>query len=164
MASSIATPAFFPKSSERAVEAAVELRGVSKRFYYYEHRTSSLREWFIRRVLRRPLHIRRAEFTLRDFNLRIAPGQTVAFVGRTGSGKSTLINLIPRIIDAPPGTVLVDGVSVRDYRLAKLRSCIGYVPQETFLFSETLSENIAFGVEHAERRQIEWAADVAGLM
>ena len=104
------------------------------------------------------------EPVLHDINLRIAPGQTVAFVGRTGSGKSTLINLIPRIIDAPPGTVLVDGVSVRDYRLAKLRSCIGYVPQETFLFSETLSENIAFGVEHAERRQIEWAADVAGLM
>ena len=104
------------------------------------------------------------EPVLHDINLRIAPGQTVAFVGRTGSGKSTLVNLIPRIIDAPPGTVLVDGISVRDYPLAKLRSCIGYVPQETFLFSETLAENIAFGVEHAERRQIEWAADVAGLM
>ena len=101
---------------------------------------------------------------LRDIDLRIAPGQTVAFVGRTGSGKSTLVNLIPRVTDAPEGTVLVDGVPVRDYRLAKLRSSIGYVPQETFLFSETLAENIAFGVEHAERRQIEWAADVAGLM
>jgi ATP-binding cassette subfamily B protein len=101
---------------------------------------------------------------LRDINLRIAPGQTVAFVGRTGSGKSTLVNLIPRLIEAPEETVLVDGVSVRDYRLEKLRSSIGYVPQETFLFSETLAENIAFGVEHAERRQIEWAADVAGLM
>ena len=101
---------------------------------------------------------------LRNINLRIAPGQTVAFVGRTGSGKSTLVNLIPRLIEAPEGTVLVDGVSVRDYRLAKLRASIGYVPQETFLFSETLAENIAFGVEHAERRQIEWAADVAGLM
>jgi len=101
---------------------------------------------------------------LRDINLRIAPGQTVAFVGRTGSGKSTLVNLIPRLIEAPEGTVLVDGVSVRDYPLAKLRASIGYVPQETFLFSETLAENIAFGVEHTERRQIEWAADVAGLM
>jgi len=101
---------------------------------------------------------------LRDINLLIAPGQTVAFVGRTGSGKSTLVNLIPRVVEAPAGTVLIDGVSVRDYRLAKLRSSIGYVPQETFLFSETLAENIAFGVEHAERRQIEWAADVAGLM
>src|SRR6266849_2097443 len=104
------------------------------------------------------------EIVLHDINLRIAPGQTVAFVGRTGSGKSTLVNLIPRVADAPEGTVLVDGISVRDYRLAKLRSSIGYVPQETFLFSETLAENIAFGVEHAERRQIEWAADVAGLM
>ncbi|HEX3281881.1 MAG TPA: ABC transporter ATP-binding protein [Pyrinomonadaceae bacterium] len=101
---------------------------------------------------------------LREINLRIAPGQTVAFVGRTGSGKSTLVNLIPRLIEAPEETVLVDGVSVRAYCLAKLRSSIGYVPQETFLFSETLAENIAFGVEHAERRQIEWAADVAGLM
>src|SRR5882724_8840836 len=104
------------------------------------------------------------EPVLRDINLRIAPGQTVAFVGRTGSGKSTLVNLIPRVAEAPAGTVLIDGVSVRDYRLAKLRSSIGYVPQETFLFSETLAENIAFGVKHAERRQIEWAADVAGLM
>ncbi|MGI8836286.1 MAG: ABC transporter ATP-binding protein [Pyrinomonadaceae bacterium] len=104
------------------------------------------------------------EPVLRDINLRIAPGQTVAFVGRTGSGKSTLVNLIPRLVEAPKETVLVDGVSVRDYRLARLRSSIGYVPQETFLFSETLAENIAFGVEHAERRQIEWAADVAGLM
>ncbi|HXL82458.1 MAG TPA: ABC transporter ATP-binding protein [Pyrinomonadaceae bacterium] len=104
------------------------------------------------------------EIVLRDIDLRIAPGQTVAFVGRTGSGKSTLVNLIPRVVDAPEGTVFIDGISVRDYRLAKLRSSIGYVPQETFLFSETLAENIAFGVEHAERRQIEWAADVAGLM
>ena len=104
------------------------------------------------------------EPVLRDINLLIAPGQTVAFVGRTGSGKSTLVNLISRLVEAPEGTVLVDGVSVRDYHLAKLRSSIGYVPQETFLFSETLAENIAFGVEHAERRQIEWAADVAGLM
>jgi len=106
----------------------------------------------------------KGEIVLREINLHIAPGQTVAFVGRTGSGKSTLVNLIPRVVDAPEGTVLVDGISVRDYRLAKLRSSIGYVPQETFLFSETLAENIAFGVEHAERRQIEWAADVAGLM
>jgi ATP-binding cassette, subfamily B, multidrug efflux pump len=104
------------------------------------------------------------EPVLRDINLRIAPGQTVAFVGRTGSGKSTLVNLIPRVAEAPAGAVLIDRVSVRDYPLARLRSSIGYVPQETFLFSETLAENIAFGVEHGERRQIEWAADVAGLM
>ncbi|HEV2884881.1 MAG TPA: ABC transporter ATP-binding protein [Pyrinomonadaceae bacterium] len=100
---------------------------------------------------------------LSDINLKIPAGQTVAFVGRTGSGKSTLVNLIPRAIEAPPGTVLVDGVSVRDYPLAQLRSSIGYVPQETFLFSDSLAENIAFGVNDDERPKTEWAADVAGL-
>jgi ATP-binding cassette subfamily B protein len=100
---------------------------------------------------------------LRDINLTIEAGQTVAFVGRTGSGKSTLMNLVPRVVEAPPGTVFVDGVSVRDYPLAQLRRAIGYVPQETFLFSETLAENIAFGVEKAERAEVEWAAEIAGL-
>jgi len=100
---------------------------------------------------------------LKDINLAIPAGQIVAFVGRTGSGKSTLINLIPRVTEAPAETILVDGVSVQDYPLSQLRSSIGYVPQETFLFSDTLAENIAFGVEKAERSQIEWAADVAGL-
>jgi ATP-binding cassette, subfamily B, multidrug efflux pump len=103
------------------------------------------------------------ELVLRNINLTIAAGKTVAFVGRTGSGKSTLVNLIPRVIEAPEGTVLVDGFSVREYPLAQLRSSIGYVPQETFLFSDTLAENIAFGTESADRKQIEWAADIAGL-
>jgi ATP-binding cassette subfamily B protein len=100
---------------------------------------------------------------LHDINLTIEAGQTVAFVGRTGSGKSTLANLIPRLIEAPPGTVLIDDYSVRDYPLAQLRASIGYVPQETFLFSDTLEENIAFGVERAERAEVEWAAEIAGL-
>ncbi|MFN2454375.1 MAG: ABC transporter ATP-binding protein [Pyrinomonadaceae bacterium] len=100
---------------------------------------------------------------LRDINLTIEAGQTVAFVGRTGSGKSSLMNFIPRLLEAPPDTVFVDGVSVRDYPLAQLRASIGYVPQETFLFSERLAENIAFGVEKAERAEIEWAAEIAGL-
>jgi ATP-binding cassette subfamily B protein len=100
---------------------------------------------------------------LRDINLTIPTGLIVAFVGRTGSGKSTLVNLISRIIEAPPDTVFVDGISVRDYSLSQLRSSIGYVPQETFLFSDTLEQNIAFGVEHSERKQVEWSADVAGL-
>ncbi|MGZ8836616.1 MAG: ABC transporter ATP-binding protein [Pyrinomonadaceae bacterium] len=100
---------------------------------------------------------------LRDINLTIEEGQTVAFVGRTGSGKSTLVNLIPRVIDAPEGSVFIDGVSVRDYPLNQLRSAVGYVPQETFLFSDSLSRNIAFGHEDAAPAQIEMAAEVAGL-
>jgi ATP-binding cassette subfamily B multidrug efflux pump len=103
------------------------------------------------------------EPVLRDINLTIRAGRTVAFVGRTGSGKSTLVNLISRIVEAPPDTVFVDDISVRDYSLAQLRSAIGYIPQETFLFSDTLAENIAFGVEKAEPARIEAAADVAGL-
>jgi len=103
------------------------------------------------------------EPVLRDINLIISAGQIVAFVGRTGSGKSTLVNLIARVVEAPEDTVLVDNVSVRDYPLAQLRSSIGYVPQETFLFSDTLAENIGFGVDQFNRKQIEWAADVAGL-
>ncbi|HUS11185.1 MAG TPA: ATP-binding cassette domain-containing protein, partial [Pyrinomonadaceae bacterium] len=104
-----------------------------------------------------------AEPVLRDINLTIPAGMTVAFVGRTGSGKSTLVSLISRIIEAPRDTVFVDGVPVRDYSLEQLRSSVGYVPQETFLFSDTLAENIAFGVEKTSPPQVEWAADVAGL-
>jgi ATP-binding cassette subfamily B multidrug efflux pump len=104
-----------------------------------------------------------AEPVLSDINLTIEAGQTVAFVGRTGSGKSTLISLIPRLVEARPGSIFIDGISVRDYPLAQLRAAIGYVPQETFLFSDTLAENIAFGVERAERADIEWAAEIAGL-
>jgi ATP-binding cassette subfamily B protein len=100
---------------------------------------------------------------IRDLSLTIESGKTVAFVGHTGTGKSTLMNLIPRLIEAPPDTVFVDGIAVRDYPRESLRASIGYVPQESFLFSDTLAENIAFGVERADRADIEWAAEVAGL-
>ncbi|HEY0050513.1 MAG TPA: ABC transporter ATP-binding protein, partial [Pyrinomonadaceae bacterium] len=89
---------------------------------------------------------------LKDVDLKIEPGKTVAFVGKTGSGKSTLVSLIPRLMDAPENTIFVDGISVRRYPLEQLRKSIGFVPQETFLFSDTLAENIAFGVESRESR------------
>jgi ATP-binding cassette subfamily B protein len=101
---------------------------------------------------------------LKNIDLTIEPGKTVAFVGKTGSGKSTIVSLVPRLIDAPPGTVLIDDVPVRDYPLQQLRSSIGAVPQESFLFSDTLAENIAFGVTGIERAQVEQAAETAGLV
>src|SRR5216683_3153121 len=104
-----------------------------------------------------------SEPELRNINLTIEAGQTIAFVGRTGSGKSTLVNLIPRVLEAPGNSVFIDGVAVAEYPLSQLRSAIGYVPQETFLFSNTLSKNIAFGADQAERAEIERAAEVAGL-
>jgi ATP-binding cassette, subfamily B, multidrug efflux pump len=79
-------------------------------------------------------------------SLRVEAGQTVALVGATGSGKSTLIHLLPRLHEPPPGTVFMDGVDVREIPLATLRGAIGFVPQEPFLFSDTIAENIAFGV------------------
>ena len=100
---------------------------------------------------------------LKDIDLVIEEGQTIAFVGRTGSGKSTIVNLIPRVVEAPEDTVFIDGVSVRDYPLKQLRAAIGYVPQETFLFSNTLAKNISFGLEDTERPRVEMAAEVAGL-
>ena len=100
---------------------------------------------------------------LHDINLRIPAGSSLAIVGPTGSGKTTLVSLIARIYDAAPGTVLIDGRSVRDYPLELLRRNIGFVPQETFLFSETVRENIAFGVENATDDQIRWTASAASI-
>lgn len=103
------------------------------------------------------------EPVLRDLNLKVPAGYTVAFVGRTGSGKSTVANLIPRLIEAPANTLFIDGTPIEKYPLQQLRSTIGYVPQETFLFSDTITGNIAFGVEKAEMADVEWAAEIAGL-
>ena len=77
--------------------------------------------------------------------MRIEPGQTVALVGGTGSGKSTLINLLPRLHEPPPGTILIGGTDIREIPLGRLRGAIGFVPQEPFLFSDTIAGNVAFG-------------------
>ncbi|MCD9186397.1 MAG: ABC transporter ATP-binding protein/permease [Pyrinomonadaceae bacterium] len=84
---------------------------------------------------------------LKNIDLRIDKGKTVAFVGKTGSGKSTLVSLVPRLLDAPEGTILLDGIPLRHYKLEQLRKSIGFVPQETFLFSDSIADNIAFGIE-----------------
>jgi ATP-binding cassette subfamily B multidrug efflux pump len=100
---------------------------------------------------------------LHDVNLRIPAGSSLAIVGPTGSGKTTLVSLIPRIYDAAPGTVLIDGKPVRDFALESLRRQIGFVPQETFLFSETVRENIAFGKEDATDKEVHEAAEAANI-
>lgn len=100
---------------------------------------------------------------LAGIDLQVAAGQTVAVVGRTGSGKSTLLSLIPRLADPPEGALFVDGLDVRRLPLARLRSAMGMVPQETFLFSDTILENIAFGRPEASREQVAEAARLAGL-
>src|SRR5215469_12714097 len=100
---------------------------------------------------------------LDDINLQIPAGSSLAIVGPTGSGKTTLVNLIARIYDAAPGAVRIDGLPIRSYPLAFLRRHIGFVPQETFLFSETIRENIAFGVARASDEEVRWAAEAASI-
>lgn len=100
---------------------------------------------------------------LRDLNLRIPAGSSMAIVGPTGSGKTTLVNLIPRIYDAAPGMVLLDGRPIREFSVASLRNSIGFVPQETFLFSDRIRENIALGVESATGQAIHDAAEAANI-
>jgi len=100
---------------------------------------------------------------LEGIDLHIPAGSSLAIVGPTGSGKTTLVSLIPRIYDAEPNAVLIDGKPIREYALADLRRNIGFVPQETFLFSETIRENIAFGVQNATDHDVRWAADAANI-
>jgi ATP-binding cassette, subfamily B, multidrug efflux pump len=100
---------------------------------------------------------------LEDISLHVPAGSILAIVGPTGSGKSTLAALIARLWDAPAGTLLIDGRPIREWPLETLRRTVGYVPQDTFLFSETLRENLAFGVDKATDEQIHDAADVASI-
>ena len=100
---------------------------------------------------------------LYDANLKIPEGSSLAIVGPTGSGKTTLVNLIPRVYDAEPGAIVIDGHLIREFPLQFLRRHIGFVPQETFLFSDTVRENIAFGVEDATDEEVRAAAEAANI-
>jgi len=100
---------------------------------------------------------------LHEVNLRVPAGSSLAIVGPTGSGKTTLVSLIPRIYDAEPGMVLVDGRPIHEYRVASLRKNIGFVPQETFLFSNRIRENIVLGVDSATDQEIHNAAEAANI-
>jgi ATP-binding cassette, subfamily B, multidrug efflux pump len=126
-----------PQAKARAIEGEIEFRNLN---FGYEGKQ-----------------------VLDDVNLHVPAGSSLAIVGPTGSGKTTLVNLIPRIYDADPGSVLIDGLPVRDYTLESLRRNIGFVPQETFLFSDRIRENIAFGVDSAVDSEIHHAADAANI-
>lgn len=101
------------------------------------------------------------EETLSDINFTAKKGETVAFIGSTGSGKSTLVNLIPRFFDVTSGKILVDGVDIREMGLHDLRERIGYVPQKGVLFSGTIDSNIRYGKEDATKEEVNRAAEIA---
>lgn len=101
------------------------------------------------------------EPVIRNVSFIASPGETVAFIGSTGSGKSTLIQLIPRFYDVSEGEVLIDGVDVRDYRLSTLRDKIGFIPQKALLFTGTIAENLRYGKEDATDEEMKEAADIA---
>ncbi len=98
---------------------------------------------------------------IRNVSFTASPGETVAFIGSTGSGKSTLIQLIPRFYDVSEGKILIDGVDVRDYRLSKLRDKIGFIPQKALLFTGTIADNLRYGKEDATQEEMERAAEIA---
>ncbi len=120
-------------------------------------------------VLRGEIEFRHLDFSygetpvLRDISLHVPAGSSLAIVGPTGSGKTTLVNLISRLYEAPAGSLLIDGRPIREYPLAVLRHNIGMVPQETFLFSETLRENLAFGAPQADAAELLQAAEAAHI-
>ncbi|MDO8506069.1 MAG: ABC transporter ATP-binding protein, partial [Candidatus Limnocylindria bacterium] len=105
-----------------------------------------------------------AAIVLRDISFRVPAGGSLAIVGPTGAGKSSLVNLIPRLFDPQGGEILIDGVDVERYPLPVLRRAVGYVPQETFLFSMPLRENVGFGRDQAlSAAELEWAGEVSQL-
>ncbi|EPH99082.1 ABC transporter, ATP-binding protein [Enterococcus faecalis 13-SD-W-01] len=101
------------------------------------------------------------EPVIRNVSFTASPGETVAFIGSTGSGKSTLIQLIPRFYDVSDGEILIDGVDVRDYKLSSLRNKIGFIPQKALLFTGTIAENLRYGKEDATQEELERAVEIA---
>lgn len=126
-------------TSIQSIEGSIEFRGVK-----FTHKDA-------------------AQPTLQNMDLKINRGMTVAIVGYTGSGKTTLINLIPRLYDVTEGQLLIDGTDVRSIPLEVLRSNIGYVPQETFLFSDTLTENIRYGTDDGTPEHVREAAEISQI-
>ena len=98
---------------------------------------------------------------IRNVSFKASPGETVAFIGSTGSGKSTLIQLIPRFYDVSEGEILIDGVNVKEYKLSALRNKIGYIPQKSLLFTGTIADNLRYGKEDATLEEMERAIDIA---
>ena len=131
------TPA--TETTIRSIEGSIEFRNVSFR------------------------HSAAVEPTLKNINLTISKGMTLAIIGTTGAGKSTLVNMIPRLYDVTAGEVLIDGNTIASIPLDVLRSHIGYVQQETFLFSESIADNIGYGVGQTEQTAIEQASEIAQL-
>jgi ATP-binding cassette subfamily B multidrug efflux pump len=129
------------------VRGEIEIRNLT---FSYDGRTGDPREFV-------------PHFALRDINLHVRPGETVGIVGRTGSGKSTLLALITRTFEPPPGTIFIDGRPIESFPTTQLRQWIGAVPQETFLFSESITENIRFGRRDASADEVEESARLAGL-
>ncbi|MCK4667093.1 ABC transporter ATP-binding protein [Candidatus Dependentiae bacterium] len=103
------------------------------------------------------------DYILRNINLKINVGETIAFVGKIGSGKTSLINLINRLYDPVKGTVLIDGIDIKSYKLENLRKFIGVVPQETFLFSNSIKENIAFGVDDYSEEDLILVSEISQI-
>jgi ATP-binding cassette, subfamily B, multidrug efflux pump len=140
------------KSAPTAVHGEIEFRNLS--FHYGATLIAAERGMG---------HVHGDENVLKSINLRVPAGTSLAIVGPTGSGKSTLVSLIPRIYDATPGSVLIDGRPIREFPLDLLRHNIGFVPQETFLFSDTIRENIAFGTNDATDYDVRRAAQAASI-
>jgi ATP-binding cassette subfamily B protein len=152
-----AEPAIDDRSADPAIPAGAVLRGEIE----FLHLNFSYNETPVLHPTDKDLSV--GTPVLRDISLRIPAGASLAIVGPTGSGKTTLVNLIPRLYEAPQGSLLIDGRPLRDYPLEVLRRNIGMVPQETFLFSETIRENIAFGAPHAGAEELLKAAEAAHI-